>query len=75
LEAILPLDSFYNHLDNTLASTSIDYDRMTQSFINAMSTLDLQVVMNGRKVAETIAGDLNRVNGSRQKLVERGVKI
>ena len=74
-EAILPLDSFYNHLDNTIANATIDYDRMTQSFINAMQTLDLEVVMNSTKVAKCIAGDLDKINGTRQKLYERGVKL
>ena len=75
-EAILPLDSFYNHLDNTLAnSNNIDYDRMTQSFISAMQNLDIEVVMNSTKVAKCIAGDLDKIQGTKQKLYERGVNI
>lgn len=75
-EAILPLDSFYNHLDNTIAnSNNIDYDRMTQSFISAMQNLDIEVVMNSTKVAKCIAGDLDKIQGTKQKLYERGVNI
>lgn len=75
-EAILPLDSFYNHLDNTIASSSIDYGQLKGVIQEAVhEELKITLNINGRKVAETIAGDLNRVNGSRQKLVERGVKI
>ena len=48
---------------------------MTQSFINAMQTIDLQVVMNSAKVAECIAGDMDRTSGVRQSLYERGVNI
>ena len=76
-EAILPLNSFYDHLDTAIAgvNNNIDYDRMTQSFINAMQTIDLQVVMNSTKVAECIAGDMDRTSGVRQSLYERGVNI
>ena len=76
-EAILPLNSFYDHLDTAIAgvNNNIDYDRMTQSFINAMQTIDLQVVMNSAKVAECIAGDMDRTSGVRQSLYERGVNI
>lgn len=46
-EAILPLDSFYNHLDNKLESvvraSAIDYDMMTNSFISALSTLTVSM--------------------------------
>ena len=58
-----------------LENNNIDYDRMTQSFINAMQTIDLQVVMNSAKVAECIAGDMDRTSGVRQSLYERGVNI
>ena len=46
-EAILPLDNFYNYLDDKLDSlarnTMIDYERMTDCFISALSTLTVSM--------------------------------
>ena len=74
-EAILPLDSFYNHLDTTLGAMTIDYDRMTESFITAMSTLGITINIDGTKVAETIARSSEEISHTRQTLYERGVNI
>ena len=65
LEAILPLDSFYNHLDNKLESvvraSAIDYDRMTNSFIAALSGMGMY--MDNKKVGQltsrTVENDIN----------------
>lgn len=51
-EAILPLDSFYdymeNKLDSIIAGGKIDYDRMTESFMSAMKTMS--ITMSAKEV-------------------------
>lgn len=75
MEAILPLDSFYNHLDMALNSMAIDYDKMAESFITAMSTLGITINIDGMKVAEAIARSGEEISHARQTLYERGVNI
>ena len=53
-EAILPLDSFYNHLDNKLESivraTAIDYDKMASCMAYALGNVGMY--MDGKKVGQ-----------------------
>lgn len=64
-EAILPLDGFYNYLDNKLdtivASERIDYDRMTDSFISALKTMSITMSAKevGRLTSKYTEEDIN----------------
>ena len=73
MEAILPLDSFYNHLDNKLESvvraSAIDYDMMTNSFVTALQSLTVSMSAKevGRLTSKYTEQDIN----SRTKRLNR----
>lgn len=72
-EAILPLDSFYTHLDekldNIVRSTVIDYDRMTDSFISALSHLSIS--MDSKEVGKLTSTTVQRTTNARTKRLDR----
>ena len=67
-EAILPLDSFYNHLDNKLESivraSAIDYDKMASCMAYALGNVGMY--MDGKKVGQltskTVEDDISARN-------------
>lgn len=64
-EAILPLNPFYDTLDkklNSLRSEGIDYDRLTKSFIKALTKVDNKIYMDGELVGMQTASSVKRKN-------------
>lgn len=64
-EAILPLNGFYNHLDkklNSLRTEGINYEKMTDSFINALTKVDNSVLIDGEMVGIQTASSVKRKN-------------
>lgn len=56
-EAIVPLDPFWNRLDEDLNRDRIDYDLMAQALIKALSQVDMvnELVCDGRVIAKATA--------------------
>ena len=58
-EAILPISILRGYIrdemESIIGSNSIDYTRMTQSFVNALKELDFTINMDSREVARGIA--------------------
>lgn len=64
-EAILPLNGFYNHLDkklNSLRTEGINYEKMTDSFIKALTKVDNSVLIDGEMVGIQTASSVKRKN-------------
>jgi len=64
-EAILPLNGFYNHLDkklNSLRTEGINYEKMTDSFIKALTKVDNDVLIDGEMVGVQTASSVKRKN-------------
>lgn len=74
-EAILPLDSFYNYLDNKLNkvnnTSNIDYDKLTDCFIKAIQTIDLSIKVGN----DTFGKVSDKSTGKRAILLERGITV
>ena len=73
MEAILPLDGFYKHLDDKLESiargTEIDYDKMTNCFVTALNSLT--VSMSSKEVGRLTSKYSNQETVSRNKRISR----
>ena len=56
-EAILPLNGFYKHLDTKLNQNAIDYNKMTQSFIEALKQMNIEnnINIDGRNFMRAVA--------------------
>lgn len=56
-EAILPLNGFYKHLDAKLNQNAIDYNKMTQSFIEALKQMNIEnnINIDGRNFMRAVA--------------------
>ena len=56
-EAIVPLDPFWDRLDNALGGQNIDYDLMASAFIRALQTAEMtnELVVDGQTVAKVTA--------------------
>ena len=56
-EAILPLNGFYKHLDAKLNQNSIDYNKITQSFIEALKQMNIEnnINIDGRNFMRAVA--------------------
>ena len=65
-EAILPINLLRQYVNeemtNVVGSNSIDYDKMTNSFIRAISSLDIKMEMDSREVARGIAKHKNVID-------------
>lgn len=64
-EAILPLNGFYDHLDkklNSLRTEGINYEKMTDSFIKALTKADNSIYMDGEMVGIQTASSVKRKN-------------
>ena len=56
-EAIVPLDPFWNKLDDSLQNSRIDYDRLAVALVTALSqiTMTNELVCDGRVIAQATA--------------------
>lgn len=72
-EAILPLDSFYKHLDDRLAqiNNQIDYDRLTKSFVQALKNVNFTIEIDKTKIGQV----LDEYNGEIINFREKGVFV
>lgn len=65
-EAILPINLLRQYVNeemtNVVGSNSIDYDKMTNSFIRAIRNLDIKMEMDSREVARGIAKHKNVID-------------
>lgn len=73
MEAILPLDSFYNHLDNKLESivraSAIDYDKMASCMAYALGNVGMY--MDGKKVGQLTSKTVDDDITARNKRLNR----
>ena len=74
-EAILPLKSFYSHLDEKLEGRDIDYARMGQAVAEALQRSNLTIAMDKTTVGKIMAETNEEIQGSRMGLAERGIII
>ena len=79
-EAILPLDSFYNHLDSKLemlANSSkkididIDYDKLSKTIIQSLAKSNQGIYMNGELVGIQTADSVRRQNTKSENRLNR----
>ena len=72
-EAILPLDGFYNYLDDKLSSINnninIDYDKLSESVIKGLK--HVKINMDGKEVGKI----LDKRSGQAISYLERGLII
>ncbi|WP_434794690.1 hypothetical protein TPDSL_18040 [Terrisporobacter petrolearius] len=64
-EAILPLNPFYDTLDkklNSLRTEGINYEKMTDSFIKALTKVDNDILLDGEMVGVQTASSVKRKN-------------
>ena len=77
-EAILPLDGFYNYLDNKLDSANstqtIDYDKLTKSVVSGLK--EVGIYMSDKRVGQLVAKEVGNVNNATKERLNRlaGVK-
>ena len=73
MEAILPLDPFYDYMDRKLDSIirneTIDYDRMTNCFVNALS--HLSIAMDSKEVGKLTSSTVDRTISSNNRRLNR----
>ena len=74
-EAILPLDSFYQHLDNTIYSGNVLIAQEIRALREDVNNLNLTLDIDGTRIAQTTAEANDYVNYTRQSLFDRGVNI
>ena len=77
-EAILPLNSFYNHLDSKLemfANSSkkidIDYDKLSKTIIQSLAKSNQGIYMNGELVGIQTADSVKRQNTKSENRLNR----
>lgn len=72
-EAILPLDSFYNHLDSKLnqINNNIDYNKLTDCFVKAIQQVNFEIKVGN----DTFGKVSDKTTGKRAILAERGVTV
>ena len=72
-EAILPLNSFYNYLDDKLdtmaRNTSIDYDRMGEAMVDALNVIGMY--MDSKKVGRLTSKPVQEDISNRTKRLNR----
>lgn len=73
-EAILPLKSFYNHLDSKL-DNNIDYDRLAQAMVKANKESGTAIYLDGNTLVGGVMARTEEKMGGRINLVERGLII
>jgi len=56
-EAIVPLDPFWNRLDEDLSNSRIDYDRLAMAMVTALQSMTMvnELVCDGRTIAKAAA--------------------
>lgn len=56
-EAIVPLDPFWNRLDEDLSNSRIDYDRLAAAMVTALQSMTMvnELVCDGRTIAKAAA--------------------
>ena len=72
-EAILPLNGFYNHLDDKLDSNAINYDKLARAIVKANNEAGSSIYLDGNAL---IGGTIERTEkymGNRMNLAERGL--
>ena len=80
-EAILPISNLREYvreeMDGVMKSynNSIDYNKMTQSFVTAIQSLGIKFNVDGKAVAQAIVGYSDNINGNRLNLTERGIVL
>lgn len=72
-EAILPLNPFYNYMDQQIARmrSNIDYDKLTESIIKAQRKVNQGIYINGNLVGVQTASSVNRQTQRENKRLER----
>lgn len=73
-EAIAPIDKLQAYVQDAVDSRLGGLGDLV-SAIERLADREISIEISGREVARTTAADADRVNGSRQRLVNRGVSL